>query len=138
MSIEGDIQQALCAHLASPALAGSPPIAWPLVTYSPTLGTSYLAVQPVLRAETDPQALGFGDGDVYTGIFQVDAVIPDGRGEQVGLTLAALVKDRFPAGTVLSAGGKKLRVNRPPTIAPAVKDAPWVRFPVSVRYFLST
>lgn len=138
MTIETDIQAALCNWLNTPALSGTPPIAWPLVPYPPVVGTAYLAAHPVLRAAPNALALNLAGSVLRRGIFQVDAVAPDGAGESPGLTLAGLVVVRFAIGTKLVAGSYRLLLDKEPTIAAAVKDAPWVRFPVSIPYLVIT
>jgi len=129
---------ALLAQLTTPPLTGSPPIAYPLVVFAPVVGTPYVDARMLLRAAPEHPALDFGSSDLHKGVFQIDAVVPDGGGEPVGLRLAALIAERFAIGTALTAGAYKLRVMTVPNIAPAVKDAPWVRFPVSVSYLLIT
>lgn len=136
MTIEADILDALMAHLTTPALTGSPPIAYPLVAYSPTIGTAYLDARAPLRAVPEQYGHAFDSDVIHSGIFQVDAVMPDGKGEGPGLDLSALVAARFVAGTELDAGGHLLRVMAPPAIAASIKDAPWVRFPISIPYRL--
>jgi hypothetical protein len=136
MSVDVDIAEALHAQLISPALTGSPPIARPLVPYTPTPGTLYLAEHPVMRAAPEHSGLSFTDSTMYRGIFQVDVVTPDDAGELPGLRMAALVAARFAIGTELAAGNRRLRLLSVPKIATAVKDAPWIRFPVSIPYLV--
>lgn len=136
MTTETQIQAALINKLVTPALSGAPQIAYPVIAFTPTVGTPYLEVRPILRAATLQPGIAFNSLVIRLGIFQVDAVVPDGAGEAPGLTLAQLVVVRFASGTMLTAGGKKLQILREPTIAAAVKDAPWVRFPVSIPYTL--
>lgn len=128
------ILNALLTRLTSPALTGSPPIASPLVAYTPTSGTAYLHAHPILRAVPEQYGSAFASDIIRTGIFQVDAVMPDGAGEAPGIRLATLVAVRFASGTTLAVGSYLLRVLAPATVAAAIKDAPWVRFPVSIPY----
>jgi hypothetical protein len=131
------IQAALCAWLKSPDLTvPATPIAMPLVSFTPAPKTPYLDVQPVLRAAPEHFGISNENADILRGVFQVDAVVPDGQGEAAGLRLAALVKKRFAIGTKLPIGNHFLHVWTSPAIAAAVKDAPWVRFPVSIPYQL--
>jgi hypothetical protein len=139
MTIETDIQAALIVKLTTPALSSpAPSIAYPLIAYTPTAGTAYLAVHPILRATPRRPAIAFTGSVLRAGIFQVDAVTADNAGEGPGLRLADLVAARFPLGTELTVGAYKLLVNKDPIIAAAVKDAPWVRFPVSISYLVIT
>ena len=131
------ILNALMTQLTVPALTSpATPVASPLVTYTPTPGTPYFDARSPLRAEPDSRAIAYNQSTFFRGVFQVDAVVPDGGGEAVGLRLAALVAARFPEGTDISTGGIRIQFQKPPTIATAVKDAPWVRFPVSISYLV--
>ena len=133
------IQSALLTRLTVPALSTpATPIALPLVAFSPTPNVAYFDARAVLRAEPEHFGLAYANSDIHRGVFQVDAVVPDGGGEAPGLRLAALVAARFAIGTVLVANSRRLEIVGVPTIAAAVKDAPWVRFPVSIYYRLIT
>jgi len=143
VSLETDIQAALYTHFTTPALE-SPvkPRAAPFVAYTPVPGTAYYHVHPVLRAEPQRPGIGFTGSVLRRGIFQIDAVAPDGAGEAPGLRMAGLVAARFAIGTKLVAGAgsarRRLLLDKEPTIASAVKDAPWVRFPVSIPFLVIT
>lgn len=133
------ILNAFMARLTTPALTSpATPIAYPLVAFTPASGVKYLAIAPIMRAEPFHPGLGFNGYTERRGILQIDAVIPDNTGEPNGLRLAALVAARFPIGTDLVAGSRLLRLYKEPTIAAAVKDAPWVRYPVSIPYLVIT
>lgn len=141
--VEVAIAAALYARLTSSAAPlSATPRAAPLVAYTPTLGTAYLHVWPLMRAAPEHFGISDANADTLRGIFQIDAVMPDGAGEAPGVRLASLVQDRFPHGLTLSVvstiGTRTLRVTNRPTIAAAVKDAPWVRFPVSIPWQLVT
>jgi hypothetical protein len=148
MTIETDIQAALIIRLcptaatvqAAPSDITSPttPVAHPLIAYTPTSGVKYLAAWPLLRAAPDHPFLPFDAPTFRRGIFQVDAVAPDNQGEGPGLRLAELVAARFAIGTRLTAGAYTIQLDKVPTIAAAVKDAPWVRYPVSIPYLVIT
>lgn len=130
------ILNALMTQISTPALSGNPPIASPFVAYTPSPGVKYLDCHDPLRAEPESPSIAFNQSTILRGIFQVDAVVPDGAGSAVGLRLAALVAERFAEGTALTAGTYKLQINSPATIAASVKDAPWIRFPVSIPYIV--
>lgn len=136
LTLDSDIQTALCAWLKSPTLSGAPAFAWPGVTYKPVAGMPYLDVKGMLRSQPENPFYRFGETSTYRGIFQVDAVVPDGSGTQPGTDLAALVIERFTEGSQLVAGRYRLQVISPPWIATAVPDAPWIRFPVSIPYLV--
>lgn len=143
-TIHVDISRALIARLApNPLVAESDitdpamPVAMPLVNYRPVAGVAYLDARPILRAEPQDVALSLAGSVVHRGIFQIDAVMPDTQGEVPGLQLASLVADRFPVGLSLAAGGCALKIYKSATIAPAILDSSWVRFPVSVPFVLT-
>lgn len=137
--LDVDTLNAFMARLTTPALTSpATPIAFPLVAFTPASGVKYLAIAPIMRAEPFHPGLSFNGHTERRGILQIDAVIPDNTGEPNGLRLAALVAARFPIGTDLIAGTHRLRLYKEPTIAAAVKDAPWVRYPVSIPYLVIT
>jgi hypothetical protein len=115
------------------------PVAFPLVTFTPPAnGGSYVQVHPIMRLPPNHPWLGDG-GTIYGGILQADAVVSDnGAGEPPGLALAALIKARFPRGSQVVAGQYRVQFQRVPTIAAAVKDAPYLRFPVSIPFVIYT
>lgn len=133
-SIDVLIQAALCDRLKTPDMGV--PIAWPMVRFSPVPGVPFLEVHSVMRLAPQSPSLDFAGSSLFRGIFQVDAVVPDGAGEAPGLRIAGLVAARFAIGTTFVAGTNLVKCNSLPTIAAAVKDAPWVRFPVSIPYLL--
>ncbi len=133
---ETAIQLALCGWLQTPDLGVS--IAWPFTPFSPVAGVSFLDVRGILRGEPNAVGLAFGGSVLRTGVFQVDAVTPNDQGEAPGLRLAALVTARFAQGVAIIAGALKINLNHEPKIAAAVMDAPWLRFPVSIPYSVST
>lgn len=110
----------------------------PLVNFTPVVGTPYIEAHPILRAAPEHFNLDFDGSDILRGVYQLDAVVPDGQGEAPGLRLASLIVDRFPIGTTLVANARNLRVSDTPTIAAALRDAAWVRYPVSIPYILVT
>lgn len=138
------ILNALMTRLTDPAIM-SPvtpfaalPVASPSGNYAPTAGKSYLDVRNILRAEPDHPGLSFTSSTIFRGIFQVDVVGPTGAGEAAPLRIAALIAARFPIGTVLPASPYRIQFTKPPVIAAAVLDAPWVRFPVSISFLVIT
>jgi hypothetical protein len=136
LTIDEIIQAALCARLQGGSYKGAL-IAYPFVAFTPTPGVAYIEARSMLRADVNSPALGFNQSDLFAGIFQVDALIPDGGGETPGIRLAALVAARFYEGTKIALStGRYLKINKIPSIAAAVKDAPWIRFPVSIPYLV--
>jgi hypothetical protein len=117
--------------------APATPVAMPFIPYVPTSGVAYLEVHKLLPAEPEAPFIGFDSDVIQRGIFQVDAVMPDQAGEGPGLRLAKLVAARYPRGLSLAVAGLQLKILRPSTVAGAVKDGSWVRFPVSVPWQMS-
>jgi hypothetical protein len=142
--VEVAIAEKLFSYLTNPELTGmsSATRAKPFVAYMPTAGTAYMEVHPLLLAESEHFGVDDANPNLLSGIFQVDAVVPDNAAQNPGLRLANLIQGRFPLGLRLSVvstlGTLTLRVTKIPTIAAAVKDAPWVRFPVSIPYLVIT
>lgn len=131
--LQDAIQDAFNAHLRTPDLTTpATPIGWPLVTFSPTPDAAYLKVHAIMWAEPERPWLDRSAPVTLRGIFQVDAVMPGNKGTKPGITLAGLVADRFRDAPLI-AGGRRLTLFEP-YIAAAVTDAPWVRFPVSIRF----
>jgi hypothetical protein len=134
--IDVAIQATLLTALRAFGAANSVLVSYPYIPFTPTVGVPYIDARPMLRAAPQSPGIGFAGSTLFRGIFQIDAVAPDGAGEAPGLRLAEQIRAAFPSGTVLTANGCSLRLNKVPTIAAAVKDAPWVRFPVSIPYLL--
>lgn len=135
--LDVDISTALLTRFTTPALTSpATPIAKPFIPYTPTPGTAYLDARAIMRAAPEHPSIDFGGSDILRGIFQIDAVVPDTHGENPGLRLASLVAARFPLGLTLAAGAQTIRFHTVPAIAAAIKDAPWVRFPVTIPYIL--
>lgn len=131
--LDANVQAALNAQLATPDLGF--PIAFALVPFSPQDDVPFIQVWPIMKAKALHPGLGFHTDSVLNlGIFQVDAVMPDGQGEAPGLRLAATIADRFALGTVLAAGTRKLQINSVPQTTAAIKEGAWIRFPVSIAY----
>lgn len=130
------IQLAFCAWLRDGALGF--PIAWPFTIYSPAFGISFLDVRGVLRAAPNSPGLAANSSVQRVGLFQIDAVTPTDAGEAPGIRMAEAVSARFARGVSFPAGAYLVRLIFPSTIAAAVMDAPWLRFPVSIPYRMST
>jgi Bacteriophage related domain of unknown function len=134
--VDANVQNALLTKLTSPSLGY--PYAYPYIPYVPSEGQAYMEAQPILKAQTQHPGLGYSDSNLGKGIFQVDAVIPDGIGEPTGLRMQALIAERFAIGTTLIAGTRKVWINSPPQTAAGIKDGAWVRFPVSIAFTIIT
>lgn len=134
--VDANVQAALNAQLATPDLGF--PIAFSLVPFSPTDDIPFIQVWPLMSAQPNHPGVGYQDSTLNLGIFQVDAVMPDGQGEAPGLRLAAQIADRFKIGTTLTAGMRRLQINMVPKVSTAIKEGAWIRFPVSITYQVIT
>lgn len=114
------------------------PVAMPSIAYVPVTNKPYIEAHNILRAQPQSPTLDFAGSNLFKGIFQVDAVVPQGAGEVTGLRLAAAIAARFPQGLRLPCAPYQIKFNSLSSIAAAVTDAPWVRFPVSIPYLLIT
>lgn len=134
--LDANVQAALNAQLSIPDIGF--PIAFALVPFSPQDGIAFIQVWPIMKAKALHPGIGFQDSVLNLGIFQADAVMPDGQGEAPGLRLAATIADRFALGTVLLAGSRRLQINAVPQTSVAIKEGAWIRFPVSIAYTVVT
>ena len=134
--VDVNVQSALLTQLTNPDLGY--PVAFPLVPYTPTDGVAFLQVWPLMSAEPLHPSLDYSGYTRSSGIFQVDAVMPDGQGEAPGLRITAKVAERFAIGTTLTAGARKLQINKVPKVSAWIKEGAWVRFPVSITYQIIT
>jgi hypothetical protein len=77
------------------AQIGSTPVAWPNVTYTPTIGTSWVRFQ-VLDGETEQVDFGASTKSFRSmGIISVQVFAPDNTGETAALTIADTVAGIF-------------------------------------------
>lgn len=113
------------------ALSPSLATAWEGIPFTPVTGTPYQQVN--LLTDTENPTLGDG---MYraTGFMQVLLCYPPGTGPKAASTRAELIRDWFSRGLGLSSGGINVRIDRTPTIAPAIIDADRYRLPVTVYF----
>lgn len=129
------LQAALEARLnsLSPAL----PIAWENVVYAPTdVDAPYQRVN-ILPGESQNNTFGGGGTELVmeVGIFQVRLYYPSGTGRGHAAARADLIRDHFPRGLAMAAGGITVIVQRTPSVAPALEEGDWYVLPVSIPYF---
>lgn len=70
---------------------------------------------------------------LHRGIFQVSLCYPTGIGAGAVEERAAALQLHFAAGTVLTAGGVKVRVKGKPSVGAPISTSPYV-VPVSIGY----
>lgn len=126
-SIVNEIQNALETRLST--LAGLPSVAWPNQDFTPVSGTSWLR-PTLLPAETVAATM---DGDLQTGIFQVDVFVPSGTGRSAGDTLVDAIGDHFAPMLELTSGATTVRIISFSTIA-ARSESDWYHIPLEIRY----
>ena len=122
-------EEALIAHFKT--LAGTTPVAWPNVLYTPVTGTSYYRVN-FLGAPVD--RLTHGNADRHTGIMQIDCVIPSKKGELAAISLARAVASHFDRIDLSGDNGEKIKTIKPPYLGPGQQENDWYFVPVSITY----
>lgn len=126
------VRTALETRLAS--VSGSPQIGWDNTEFEPpTDEVSLLAY--LLRGETVSPTLGRTELTMEQGIFQVSVLAPRGGGSKPAEDVAEAVREHFPKGLSLSAGGLSVRIARRGSVTPARQDGSWHRIDVSIPYF---
>lgn len=114
------------------AMPGALPLAKQNAAFKPVLGTPY-AETFLLTGHPDGATLGSGfKRDV--GVFQVTLCYPDNAGTDAVETKAEEIRARFKRGTVFSADGIRILVDRHPDNGPGQNAPGWYRVPVSVPY----
>lgn len=131
VGIETKVFRALTDRLDAFVIANPIAVAYPARDFSPPAETPYLRIS-WLPARTDPVAIK--RTNEYSGIFQVDVFWPDNKGLIKPLEFAALLVAHYVRGTTLFREGIKVRVHRPPSVAPAMQEPGWVQVPVSIPY----
>lgn len=113
MGIYTNIQAALDTQLNT--IPGSPEIAWPNTRYKPTQGTVYL--EPILlSAPGELETLN--DYHRYSGIYQVNILVPLEKGTATLNEWADAVRELFDGDKRLTAGGDTifvLNIDKGPT-----------------------
>lgn len=132
-----DIRYLLESRLKTWAAAESPaiPVAWQNVALTPP-ATRYLRAF-VLPAETGSQTLD-GSHRRYTGVWQVNVVVPIGTGPGAAEAIAQEIADLYPMNDLLSMTGLDLYITSPMSIHPAIQDSDRFTVPVSCRYRADT
>lgn len=124
------IRAALESHLAG--MTPELDTAWENVSYTPTDGVPYQRVA-LLLADAENPTLG-QERVIDRGIFQVSLVYPQGTGPAAAQARVTALRERFPAGLVLTSGGYSIRIERTPSGVPALQDEGRYTLPVSIRF----
>ena len=127
-----NIQEALNSHLNSLQSAN---VVWPNAgaSYTPSPGIPFLAVHN-LFLPTHQATLGEGGGEnLVSGIYQIDAHVPEGAGWSGLMQKADQVIDYFKRGTSLTYGGVTVRITKA-TPEISIREGGWFRLPVSIYW----
>lgn len=126
------VAEALMDRVRGVSLSPPLPVAWPGVDFAPPQA-GYLAVS-LLPAETTGFGVGDEDDVLRSGVLQVSVFWPEDRGVTAPMERAGAVAAHFPRGLRIYREGVRVRVERPPTVAPPLFEPGWVQVPVSVYY----
>lgn len=103
------IEDALKARLTLYADATGTPVAWEDVSYSPTLGQTYL--QPVFMPNrTGVITLGDTGPQYHFGLYSISVHGKQGQGSRVNSLVADAIIEHFPPGLVIAHGGIQLSI----------------------------
>lgn len=130
--IEAIIFDGLLARLAALTLTPAMTVAYEGINFDPP-AAGYLSAQH-FPADANQTELGDNGRNRLTGLLQVSVFKPQGDGLIPALEAAASVAAHFKRGTAITAGSLFIRVIRPPVVAPALVDDPYVQIPVTIRY----
>lgn len=135
--VDSKIQRALLEHLKGVVTSPSMAIAYPDVDFlRPELDgvkLPYLEAS-IFFAPTETTAVGASASNTINGFLQVDVVYPQGAGAIEPANVAGQVISHFKRGTVLTEGGVKVCINRAPYKMSPIKDPPYTRTPVTIRF----
>lgn len=107
-------------------------IAWENAGYTPSVGTEYLR-PTLIPAKTRQATLGSGGRNEVSGTYVVGCFYPAGDGSADALTMADAICSRFRRGTVISANGLAVRIDRVVRLK-AVQEPRWFQVPVAIGW----
>ncbi|WP_166648499.1 DUF4128 domain-containing protein [Phyllobacterium brassicacearum] len=131
-TIEGRIPEALLAHMAALVLSPALPVAYPDIAFTPPAGP-YLRVYFIPNG-TERLFIGNGEPNLHQGILQVTVVFPAGKGAVKPNDVAGAIANHFGEGTKLAITGGFVRIDKRPSIAPAMQDTDRIQIPVSINW----
>lgn len=123
-------------RLAAWAAARSLPVAWQNVQFRPPASGIYLRAF-LLPADTDSLDLE-GAHRVYTGVFQISIVTPNGQGSGTAEQLAADLDAEFPNNLRLTSGAFTVQIISPCSQGPSIPGDTHYIVPVSFTYRADT
>jgi hypothetical protein len=131
-AVEGMIPEALFAHMAELVLTPALPVAYPDIAFTPPAGP-YLRVYFIPNG-TERLFIGNGEPNRHQGILQVTVVFPSGQGAIRPNDVAGAVANHFGEGTQLPITGGVVRIDKRPSISPAMQDTDRIQIPVSINW----
>ena len=133
MSAAG-IQSAMDTHLS--AIAGLPAVAWPGVSYTPAIGTPYVAPS-MSGLDQVPVAAG-ADGVIrWNGTYQVSVMWSSlsAEGTAAAYAIADTIRAEFKRGLNLVTSDSMKIIVRNTAIKSPLINMPWVHVPVVVSFW---
>ena len=124
MTIASTIINTLNTRLAQ--LSPLPPVAWPNVPFTPSIGTLWLRAD-LLPADSALETIQ--GSEEHVGVYQVSVFAPLGRGTGSAMVQADAVADHFAADRDLSG----LRI-RSISVGQPIREESWLVVPVSIEY----
>ncbi|ACL58451.1 DUF4128 domain-containing protein [Methylobacterium nodulans] len=131
--VEARIYDALVWYVSQQTFDPALRVAMPGVAFTPEQGKPFLAVD-YFPNTSRLDGLPFDSDVTHLGLFQLSVVWPAGQGFVKPLQVAAQVRQAFAAGTRLWRNDLTVCIDETPEVAGPIDDAPWVRFPVTVRW----
>lgn len=127
-----DIAAALAARLGKWADGISMPVAWENVEFTPPATGIYLAAYDM---PATPQTMDLSlSCRTFSGVYQINVVIPAGAGRAEAISLANKVADLFPEGGDIQGDGFTCWITSTPAIFRGISTAVSYTVPVSLNY----
>lgn len=102
--------------------------------YVPSVDVAYQRVSLLPAAPTNPEMTA-GNRYQEQGILQVGLCYPINKGAADAQARAVLIRNTFPRGTTMTAGGVSVQVDQTPEIGRGDSDGDCFFLPVRVHYF---
>lgn len=136
-SIEESIETAVLSRAGGLAALTGLTIAWPNLSFTAPKDAQGRAL-PYLRVSHMPNVNERRSRVTHRrpGLLQVDVVVPLDGGASIATRIAGQVVSHFPIDLAMPGDGLWLKVYKAPDVAPAMKDEPNWRVPVTVSYEL--
>lgn len=115
------------------AITPALPTAWENAPFEPPAGAPYQRVNLIPAPPENPT---FGDGfRRERGMLQVTLAYPLGSGPAQAAARSELIRQAFPRGASLTAGGIVTTIEKTPEIGPGLIEGDRYAVPVRVRFF---